>query len=124
MPKTELVLELGLEGDGLSVYRTPTGSCDWQFRVAGSTIDLDENDDEAWRSWGTEPFPSLSETLRSVAKYGSWVLFFPITIHPEFRTSDVAVDAGRRPENLDDGQKQHAENHGVESWRQECQQEI
>jgi hypothetical protein len=87
MARAELVLELGLEGGGLSVYRTPAGSGGWLFHVAGSTIDLDENDDEAWRSWGTEPFPSLSETLRSVAKDGSWVLFFPITIHPAFRTS-------------------------------------
>jgi hypothetical protein len=122
MAHAELVLELGLEGGGLSVYRTPAGSGGSQFHVVGSTIDLDDNDDEAWRSWGTEPFPSLSEALRSVAQDGSWVLFFPIMIRPEFRTSvwQLAQDVA---ENLDDRQKKHW-SHRVESWRQECRNEI
>lgn len=75
MTKAELVLELGLEGGGLSVYRTPTGSGAWQFHVAGSTIDLDENDDEAWRSWGRsrfQVFPKLCGPLPKTARGSSF----------------------------------------------------
>ena len=96
MAKAELILELGLEGGGLSVYRTPTGSGDWQFHVTGSTIDLDETDDEAWRSWGTEPFPSLSEALRSVTKDGSWVLSSSRQDPPGVSDNRVAIGPGRR----------------------------
>ena len=52
----KLVLKLSNEGGGMSIYRTPVEPGGWQFQVGGSTIDLDENDSEIWRSWQTEPF--------------------------------------------------------------------
>ena len=46
---------------------------------------LDENDDEDWRSWTSEPVPTIREALRSVADDGSWVFFRPISVHPDYR---------------------------------------
>jgi hypothetical protein len=104
MAGRELVLELGLEGGGMSVYRTPAESGGWQFHIGGSSIDLDENDSEVWRSWQTEPFTSLDEALRSVTKDGSWVIFFPTNVHPDYRAMlwQLAQDAAN---HLNDAQK-------------------
>jgi hypothetical protein len=50
MAKHELVLELSLEGGGVTIYRMPAATGGWQFHLGGSAIDLDENDSEVWRS--------------------------------------------------------------------------
>ena len=120
MAKHELVLELSLEGGGMTIYRTLADSGGWQFRVGGSTIDLDENDSEIWRSWQTKPFASLDEALRSVTKDGSWVIFFPRNVHPEYRAMlwQLAQNAAA---TLTEQQKKHW-NRRVHDWRGECRQ--
>ena len=122
MPKSDLVLALSLEGGGMSIYRTPVEAGGWQFRIGGSTIDFDENDSEVWRSWQTEPFTSLHDALRSVTKDGSWVIFFPKNMHPDYRAMlwRLAQDAA---DNLSDAQKKHW-NRRIHEWRRECQQEV
>jgi hypothetical protein len=119
MAKSELVLELSLEGGGMTIYRTPSDSGGWQFHVGGSTIDLDENDSEVWRSWQTKPLTSLDEALRSVTKDSSWVIFFPTNVHPEYRAMlwQLAQDAA---DNLTDAQKKHW-NRRIHEWRRVCQ---
>ena len=53
-----LVAKLGVEGGGCSIYgREAVGS--WSFWQEGSSLDLDENDEEVVRSWTTEPVPDL-----------------------------------------------------------------
>jgi len=87
MAEKELVLKLGVEGGGAAIYRTslpPSGT--WQFHVEGSSMYLDENDDEDWRHWTNEPVQTIQEALRSVAKDGSWVFYYPVSVHPEYRT--------------------------------------
>ena len=85
MDKQEVVLELGVEGGGATVLRTPLASGGWQFQVKGSSMDLDENDEEQWRSWRSGPVLSVGEALREVAGDGSWVFFHPLTVHPDYR---------------------------------------
>ena len=85
MGEKEKVLELGVEGGGATIFRTPLDSGGWQFHVEGSSMYLDENDDEDWRSWTSEPVQTIREALRSVAEDGSWVFFHPISVHPEYR---------------------------------------
>ena len=53
MPDKEMVLELGVEGGGATIFRTPLASGGWQFHVDGSSIYLDENYDEDWRRWSS-----------------------------------------------------------------------
>ena len=85
MAEKELVLELGVEGGEATIYRKVVGSEDWQFHVEGSSMFLDENDDEDWRSWTSLPVPTIRDALCSIAEDGSWVFFHPISIHPEYR---------------------------------------
>ena len=73
-----LVAEIGVEGGGLSIYgREDEGS--WSFWSEGSSMDLDENDDEVWRSWSTDPVADLALVVPR-----EWPLFYPMTIRPDF----------------------------------------
>ena len=85
MGEKEMVLKIGVEGGGATIYRTPLGAGGWQFHVEGTSMYLDENDDEDWRSWTSEPVQTIEEALRSIAEDGSWVFFHPISVHPEYR---------------------------------------
>jgi hypothetical protein len=121
MAKHDLVLELGLEGGGVSIYRTPADSGSWQFHIGGSTIDLDENDSEVWRSWQTKPFTSVDEALLSVTPDGSWVIFFPTNVHPEYRAK-LWLLAQVVADNLNDAKREHW-NRQIHEWRRECRQD-
>ncbi len=84
MATKELVLNIGCEGGGAEVYRTPLASGGFQFHVEGNSMFLDENDDEAWRDWKKEPVETIQAALRSISPDGSWIYFFPIMVHPEY----------------------------------------
>jgi len=122
MAEKELVLDLGVEGGGARIYRTPLDSGGWRFHVEGSSIFLDENDDDDWRYWTREPVQTIEEALRSIAKDGSWVLFHPISVHPEYRTivwEQAQETAGKLPERLStiwEGQSQY--------WQRRCSGEV
>ena len=66
MVDKETVLELGVEGGGATIFRTRSDTGEWHFHVEGSSMYLDENDDEVWRSWSCEPVRSIEEALREV----------------------------------------------------------
>lgn len=87
MSEKEKVLEIGVEGGGATIFRTPLDAGGWLFHVEGTSMCLDENDDEDWRSWTSEPVQTIREALRSVAADGSWVFFHPISVHPEYRNT-------------------------------------
>jgi len=98
MSEKELVLKIGVEGGGADLFRTPLDSGGWQFHVEGSSMYLDEQDNEEWRSWRSQPFLSIEEALRSVATDGSWVSFCPMEVHPEYRTTvwELAQDVASK----------------------------
>src|SRR5262249_41809490 len=101
-------------------YRSRLGSGGWQFHVEGSSLYLDENDDEGWRSWSSEPVLSIEEAVRLIADDGSWIFFSPVGVHPEFRTAlwELAQDAaGKLPE----GRRALWERH-CRDWQRLCQQ--
>ena len=61
MNKT-LILKIGGEGGGADVY----GALDngtWTFWLEGTHMDWDENDEEIWRSYTTEPVPDFLAAL-------------------------------------------------------------
>lgn len=121
MDEKEVVLELGVEGGGATVFRNALGSGDWQFYVEGSSMYLDENDNEDWRSWRSEPVLSVEEALLSVADDGSWVFFHPVTVHPEYQTAvwELAqAAAGKLPEGHREMWKRRSRD-----WQRLCQQE-
>jgi hypothetical protein len=72
------IAEIGIEGGGRTVYGRQSHGI-WSFWAEGTSMDLDENDDEVWRAWTSEPVPDLALVLPR-----DWSLFHPGTIHPDF----------------------------------------
>lgn len=81
----EKVLEIGREGSRVNLYRFKTKAGKWYFFTEGSSISLDENDDEEWISRETEPVESLAEGIDSFQLGYQIFHFQPIFIHPEIR---------------------------------------
>lgn len=85
MAEKEVVLELGLEGGDATIFRTRLPSGEWQFHVEGTSMFLDDNDDETWRSWQAEPVANLMAAIQSIGEDGSWVSYMPIRVHEAHR---------------------------------------
>jgi hypothetical protein len=73
------VVDLGLEGGGVTIYGNQEAGS-WSFWTKVSSIGMDENDHEEWTSWTTEPVADLISVLPA-----EWPRFFPVEIHPAFR---------------------------------------
>jgi hypothetical protein len=121
MGEAELVLKLGVEGGGAAVFRTPHGTDGWQFHVEGTSMYLDENDDEGWRSWRSPSVQTLGEALSAIADDGSWVLFHPITVHTDYRAA-VWELARAAADKLPEGDRELWDRRSRD-WRRLCQQE-
>jgi hypothetical protein len=113
------VLELGVEGGGATIFRKMLATGGWQFHVAGSSMYLDENDDDRWSSWTRDGFKTLLEALQSVGDSGFWVHFHPISIHPEYRIV-VWQLANETASKLPEDQRRRWNNHSSWIWRQRC----
>lgn len=73
-----LIARIGVEGGGADIYgRQDRGV--WSFWTEGTSMDLDDTDDEVWRSWSSQPVASLGDVLPK-----DWPHFHPIEIHPDF----------------------------------------
>jgi hypothetical protein len=73
-----VIAEMGIEGGGTTIYGTQAEGV-WSFWTQGTSMDLDENDDEVWRSWSSEPVTGLDDVVPK-----DWPMFYPSTIHPGF----------------------------------------
>jgi hypothetical protein len=73
-----LIADIGVEGGGARIYGRQKDGI-WSFWPEGTTIDLDENDDEIRRSWGSQPVQNHSLALPK-----EWPLFYPSKLNPEF----------------------------------------
>jgi hypothetical protein len=67
-----LIARIGMEGVGVTIFGKKSESA-WLFWTEGVSIDLDENDEELWRSWSSQPVSSLDLALPS-----EWPLFHPV----------------------------------------------
>jgi hypothetical protein len=73
-----LIAVIGVEGGGIEIFGRHSKGI-WSFWGEGTSIDLDENDDDFWRSWTSEPVSSLALVLPN-----DWPLYAPVKIHPDF----------------------------------------
>ena len=73
-----LIAEIGVEGGGITIYGSQSNGV-WSFWTEGTSMDMDENDDEVWRSWSSEPVSSLDLVVPH-----DWPMFHPSKIHPDF----------------------------------------
>lgn len=97
MAHTGLVIDLGCDGGGADIYRTPNGSGGWQFHLGGTTIAVDDDDNEVWKQWSGPPVDTIAQALDQVAGNGGWLHFIPIEIHSEYRTIawELALQAAK-----------------------------
>jgi len=72
------IADIGVEGGGVTIFGRKSESI-WLFWTEGTSMDLDENDDDVWRLWSAEPVSSLDLVLP-----GDWPLFQPLQIQPDF----------------------------------------
>ena len=82
---------------------------------------LDENDDEVWRSWSTEPVRRVQEAMREITGDGTWVFFHPIAIHPEYRivmSKLVRVAVAKLP-----AKHKQIGRHRLAEWQMLCERE-
>jgi hypothetical protein len=77
----ELVLFFGVAGDGIHIYRTVSRDGKWQYHAETASMDLDENDDELWRTSREQP---VAELERALQDFPEWPICFPATVHPEY----------------------------------------
>ncbi len=73
-----LIADIGVEGGGVKILGKKLESI-WSFWTEGTSMDMDENDDEVWRSWSSEPVSNLDLVLPD-----EWHRFYPVEIHPDF----------------------------------------
>ena len=82
---------------------------------------LNENDEEIWRSWSTEPVRSIEEAMREVTGDGTCVFFHPIAIHPEYRTVTsklVRAAVAKLP-----AERRQIGKHRLAEWQMLCERE-
>jgi hypothetical protein len=73
-----IIARLGLEGGGATIYgRVVEGQ--YVFWQDGSSIALDADDNEEWRTWESEAAADLSTVVPA-----KWPLMFPSDVHPAF----------------------------------------
>lgn len=81
----EAVLEIACEGGGAELFRFKADDGKWRFFTSGSSISLDENDDEEWISWENEPVESIAEAIESFKLGYQIFIFHPLFISAEHR---------------------------------------
>jgi hypothetical protein len=73
-----VIVEMGVEGGGATIYGHQVSGA-WTFWQEGTSMFLDDNDDEDWRSWTSEPVSELSLALPK-----NWWTMYATTVNPEF----------------------------------------
>ncbi len=119
MANGELILEIAAEGAGATFARTRRDTGEWAYFATGTTIDLDSDDIDYWRSWESCFFPSLEESLSSFSKDGDWILLTPLAVHPEFRQFIWEL-AQRIAMSLPEHKARHWRNSSAQRWRRLC----
>lgn len=83
--ETDVVFKLGFEGGGLEVTRYRTANGKVYFRTSGTSMTLDDNDDEEWIHWEDEPVASFEGSLAELRLGTSMLCITPIFVHSDFR---------------------------------------
>jgi hypothetical protein len=73
-----VIVKMGFEGGGVTIYGRQTDGV-WSLWNEGVSMYFDENDEENWRCWSSDPVSELSELLPK-----EWWQMSPTKVHPEF----------------------------------------
>jgi hypothetical protein len=73
-----VIAKLGCEGGGIDILGTVVDER-WQFWCEGSSMALDKNDLEEWRTWASARTGDLHAIVPD-----DWQLMLPIEVNPDF----------------------------------------
>jgi hypothetical protein len=104
-----IVADIGVEGGGITIYGGQSEGV-WSFWTDGTSMDLDEKDNEKWHSWSSKPVSSLDLVVPK-----DWPMFYPSKIHPEFVPwFRDAYEKARA--SLPEDQRRYHDNHRHWRW--------
>lgn len=104
-----IIADIGVEGGGITIYGSRSDGV-WSFWTEGSSMYLDDNDDEAWRSWTSEPVSSLDLVVPK-----DWPIFYPSKIHPDF-VEWFRASYDKVCESLPDDRRRYQDKHRHGHW--------
>jgi hypothetical protein len=99
-----IVVDLGVEGGGATIYGDQNEGV-WSFWQEGSSLSLDENDDECWTNWRTDPVSDLEQALP-----GAWLMMYPMKIQPAFLPWFLTQYEARRADLPEEERRIHDEH--------------
>jgi hypothetical protein len=73
-----IIAKMGIEGGGCTIYGQQVDG-GWSFWRAGTSMDFDENDNEVWRQWESEPVANLLDALPK-----KWWCMYTSRVHADF----------------------------------------
>jgi hypothetical protein len=104
-----IIADMGVEGGGITIYGGQSEGV-WSFWTDGTSMGLDEKDNEKWHSWSSKPVSSLDLVVPK-----DWPMFYPSKIHPEFVPwFRDAYEKARA--SLPEDQRRHHDNHRHWRW--------
>lgn len=80
----EIVFELAFEGGGIEVTQFTTAEGKVYFRNSGASMRLDDNDDEEWVDWQSDPTTSFEGALRDLKMGRDILCISPIRLHRDY----------------------------------------
>jgi hypothetical protein len=94
----EKVMSYGCEGGGTTISRTSAAGGGYTFHFHGSSMSLDDDDNEEWVEFRSPPFGTLAEAIGAGSRSGQWVIMYPLFVHPDYHAEvlRLAVGAAQR----------------------------
>ena len=74
-----IIAKMGIEGGGCTIYGQQVDGV-WSFWQGRTSMALDENDDEVWRQWQSEPVANLLDALPK-----TWWRMSIYRVYPDFK---------------------------------------
>jgi hypothetical protein len=73
-----LIIRLAVEGGGAKVFGREVDGV-WSYWHEGNSIQEEDDEDNDWKRWTSQPVANLADALPSI-----WVMMSPIELHPSF----------------------------------------
>ncbi len=91
-------MSFGCEGGGTTISRTSAVGGGYTFHFHGSSMSLDDDDNEEWVEFSSPPFGTLAEAIGAMSRSGQWVIMYPLFVHPDYHAEvlRLAVESAQR----------------------------
>jgi hypothetical protein len=79
---TEVILDLGTEGGGSTIFGRQIAPDQWRFYVKSNSMDLDDQDNDTWQQHQSVEVGTLETAINLLGE--NWILLYPLKVHPAF----------------------------------------